>query len=71
MWAFLLEMNMATVFTDTPKIGVAIGETIAKEDLARAGHRAGSRVVASDGKDYEFEIDGGTGAGTWEEITDQ
>lgn len=58
---------MAEVFTDTPKIGVDIDGTVAKEDIPRSGHRAGSKVFASDGKTYVFTIDGGTGAGTWEE----
>lgn len=60
---------MADVFTDTPKIGVDIDGSVAKEDIPRSGHRAGSQVFASDGKTYVFTIDGGTGAGTWEEVT--
>ncbi len=60
---------MAEVFTDTPKIGVDIDGSVAKEDIPRSGHRAGSQVFASDGKTYVFTIDGDTGAGTWEEVT--
>ena len=57
---------MADVFTDTPKIGVAIGATVSIDDMNRSGHRAGSKVFASDGNTYVFTIDGDTGAGTWE-----
>lgn len=53
------------ITTDTPKIGVNIAATIAKEDIPRSGHRAGSTIVATDGETYVFTINGSTGAGTW------
>lgn len=57
---------MAEVFTDTPKIGVAIGKSVDKADLPRSGHRPGSKVWASDGKAYEFKLDE-NGNGVWAE----
>lgn len=56
---------MATVFTDTPKIGVDINNPVPKESMSQSGHRAGSKIFASDGKTYEFKIDAATGVGTW------
>ena len=53
------------ITTDTPKIGVNIAGTVAKADIPRSGHRAGSTVVATDGETYVFTINSSTGDGTW------
>ncbi len=46
---------MATKFTDTPKIGVALLEKIDSADTKqRSGHRLGSQVWGSDGKRYVY-----------------
>ncbi|MDS1142394.1 hypothetical protein RE432_18325 [Pusillimonas sp. SM2304] len=46
---------MATVFTDTPKIGVALLQKIDTADTKqRSGHRLGSQVWGSDGKRYVY-----------------
>ena len=46
---------MATVFTDTPKIGVALLQKIDTADTKkRSGHRLGSQVWGSDGLRYVY-----------------
>lgn len=46
---------MATVFTDTPKIGVDLLNKIVTADTKRrSGHRLGSQVWATDGKRYVY-----------------
>jgi len=46
---------MATKFTDTPKIGVALLQKIDSDDTKRrSGHRLGSQVWGSDGKRYVY-----------------
>jgi len=46
---------MATKFTDTPKIGVALLQKIDSADTKqRSGHRLGSQVWGSDGKRYVY-----------------
>ncbi|KDC23037.1 hypothetical protein AZ20_4210 [Bordetella bronchiseptica E014] len=51
---------MATVFTDTPKIGVALLQKIDSADTKqRSGHRLGSQVWGSDGKRYVYAQAGG------------
>lgn len=56
---------MATVFTDTPKIGVALLQKIDTADTKRrSGHRLLSQVWGSDGKRYVYAQAGGAiGAG--------
>lgn len=52
---------MATVFTDTPKIGVALLQKIDTADTKkRSGHRLGSQVWGSDGQRYVYAQAGGT-----------
>lgn len=42
-------------FTDTPKLGVALGEVIKAADVReKSGHRLGSQVFGSDGKLYVY-----------------
>lgn len=46
---------MATVFTDTPKIGADLLNKIDSADTKqRSGHRLGSQVWGSDGKRYVY-----------------
>ena len=46
---------MATKFTDTPKLGVALLSKIDSADTKRrSGHRLGSQVWGSDGKRYVY-----------------
>lgn len=46
---------MATKFTDTPKIGVALLQKIDSDDTKRrSGHRLGSQAWGSDGKRYVY-----------------
>lgn len=46
---------MATIFTDTPKLGVDILNKIDTADTKRrSGHRLGSQVWGSDGKRYVY-----------------
>lgn len=46
---------MAQIFTDTPKIGVALLSKIDTADTKRrSGHRLGSQVWGSDGKRYVY-----------------
>lgn len=52
---------MATKFTDTPKIGVALLQKIDSADTKRrSGHRLGSQVWGSDGKRYVYAQAGGS-----------
>ncbi len=51
---------MATIFTDTPKLGVDILNKIDTADTKRrSGHRLGSQVWGSDGKRYVYAQAGG------------
>lgn len=46
---------MATIFTDTPKIGADLLSKIDTADTKRrSGHRLGSQVWGSDGKRYVY-----------------
>ena len=52
---------MATKFTDTPKIGVALLQKIDSADTKRrSGHRLGSQVWGSDDKRYVYAQAGGS-----------
>lgn len=51
---------MATIFTDTPKLGVDLLNKIDTADTKRrSGHRLGSQVWGSDGKRYVYAQAGG------------